>query len=205
MAHIGRFCGFTGHFWSFEISVVFYQFLYRPLLAIFDIGRFWPISASATFGRLNISNIFEPRHQQNPNKWMSWTKTQDHSPLTHPKSTESCDQMHLIYDSVKQGWSGSSHSWRLQTAPFLEFFLRVVQRGIHLIFEINLGERRIRHSPTRNLRPFSYWLISHLISKNMYFPKIFLQDFRTKVCFFFATFRNFVHKKNKSLFFWGNF
>ena len=29
--------------------------------------------------------------------------------------------------------------------------LRVVQRGIHFTFEINLGERRIRHSPTRKL------------------------------------------------------
>ena len=29
--------------------------------------------------------------------------------------------------------------------------LRVVQRGIHFTFEINLGERRIRHSPTRKM------------------------------------------------------
>ena len=29
--------------------------------------------------------------------------------------------------------------------------LRVVQRGIHFSFEFNLGERRIRHSPTRKL------------------------------------------------------
>ena len=29
--------------------------------------------------------------------------------------------------------------------------LRVVQRGIHFSFEINVGERRIRHGPTRKL------------------------------------------------------
>ena len=29
--------------------------------------------------------------------------------------------------------------------------LRVVQRGVHFTFEFNLGDRRIRHSPTRKL------------------------------------------------------
>ena len=29
--------------------------------------------------------------------------------------------------------------------------LRVVQRGVHFTFEFDLGERRIRHSPTRKL------------------------------------------------------
>ena len=114
--------------WHFSISGTFGNFEFWPLLTFLENGQFWPFSISATPGHFRhrslfiLYNIFEPWHQQNPNKWISWTKTQDHSPFTHPKSTESCDQMHLIYDSVKQGWFGSSHSWRLQVAPFLEFY-----------------------------------------------------------------------------------